>query len=53
MQSAIEPRAGTDGPAAGGSARRLVELLPQYRSLELGIYVLYPSRKHVLPKSGS
>ena len=29
---------------------RLVEVLPQYRSLELGIYALYPSRKHVLPK---
>jgi DNA-binding transcriptional LysR family regulator len=29
---------------------RLVELLPQYRSLELGIYALYPTRKHVLPK---
>jgi DNA-binding transcriptional LysR family regulator len=29
---------------------RLVEVLPQYRSLELGIYALYPTRKHVLPK---
>ena len=28
----------------------LVEILPQYRSLELGIYALYPTRKHVLPK---
>jgi len=28
----------------------LVEVLPQYRSLELGIYALYPTRKHVLPK---
>jgi DNA-binding transcriptional LysR family regulator len=29
---------------------RLVEILPQYRSLELGIYAVYPSRKFVLPK---
>jgi DNA-binding transcriptional LysR family regulator len=28
----------------------LVEVLPQYRSSELGIYALYPTRKHVLPK---
>lgn len=28
----------------------LVELMPGYRSLELGIYALYPSRKHVSPK---
>jgi DNA-binding transcriptional LysR family regulator len=25
----------------------LVELMPQFRSLELGIYVVYPTRKHV------
>lgn len=29
---------------------RLVEVLPQYRSIELGVYALYPSRKHVTPK---
>lgn len=29
---------------------RLVEVLPEYRSIELGIYALYPTRKHVLPK---
>jgi DNA-binding transcriptional LysR family regulator len=29
---------------------QLVEILPQYRSLELGIYAVYPSRKFVLPK---
>jgi len=29
---------------------RLVELLPQYRSIELGIYAIYPTRKHVAPK---
>lgn len=29
---------------------QLVEVLPQYRSLELGVYVVYPTRKFVLPK---
>lgn len=29
---------------------KLVELLPQYRSVELGIHAVYPTRKHVLPK---
>ena len=28
----------------------LVEVLPQYRSLELGIYAVYPTRKHVSAK---
>jgi DNA-binding transcriptional LysR family regulator len=28
----------------------LVEVLPEYKSIELGIYVLYPTRKHVSPK---
>jgi DNA-binding transcriptional LysR family regulator len=28
----------------------LVEVLPQYRSIELGIYAVYPTRKFVLPK---
>lgn len=28
----------------------LVELMPEYRSLELGIHALYPSRKHLPPK---
>ncbi len=32
------------------AAGRLVELLPDYRALELGIYALYPTRKHVAPK---
>ena len=31
-------------------AGTLVELMPQYRSIELGIYAVYPSRKHVPPK---
>lgn len=29
---------------------KLVEILPQFRSVELGIYAVYPSRKFVLPK---
>lgn len=28
----------------------LVELMPQFRSLEIGIYAVYPTRKHVPPK---
>lgn len=28
----------------------LVEVLPEYRSVELGIYAMYPTRKHVSPK---
>jgi DNA-binding transcriptional LysR family regulator len=28
----------------------LVELMPQYRSLEFGIYAIYPSRQHLSPK---
>ncbi len=28
----------------------LVEVLPQYRSIELGIFAMYPTRKHVTPK---
>jgi DNA-binding transcriptional LysR family regulator len=31
-------------------AGRLVELMPGYRSIELGVYVVYPSRKHVTRK---
>lgn len=29
---------------------QLVEILPQFRSVELGIYAVYPTRKFVLPK---
>lgn len=29
----------------------LVELIPEYRSVELGIYAVYPTRKHMLPKA--
>ena len=32
------------------AAGRLVELMPAYRSSELGIYAVYPSRKFVSPK---
>jgi DNA-binding transcriptional LysR family regulator len=28
----------------------LVEILPEYRSLELGVYAVYASRKHLTPK---
>ncbi|WP_175651875.1 LysR family transcriptional regulator [Pseudomonas sp. Marseille-P9899] len=28
----------------------LVELLPEFRSVELGIYAVYPTRKHLAPK---
>jgi DNA-binding transcriptional LysR family regulator len=28
----------------------LVELMPQYRAIEFGIYAVYPSRKHLTPK---
>jgi DNA-binding transcriptional LysR family regulator len=31
-------------------SRALVELMPGYRSIELGIYAVYPTRKHVAPK---
>ena len=31
-------------------AGRLVEVMPEYRSIELGIYAVYASRKHVSPK---
>jgi DNA-binding transcriptional LysR family regulator len=31
-------------------AGTLVEVLPQYRSSELGIYAVYPTRKHLTPK---
>jgi len=29
---------------------KLVEILPDYRSIEFGIYAVYPTRKHVAPK---
>ena len=36
------------GPHLASGA--LVEVLPQYRSIELGVYAVYPSRKHLTPK---
>ena len=32
------------------AAGTLLELMPQYRSIELGIYAVYPTRKHLSPK---
>lgn len=32
------------------AAGTLVELMPAYRSIELGIYAIYPTRKHMAPK---
>jgi DNA-binding transcriptional LysR family regulator len=31
-------------------AGRLVELVPEFKSIDLGIYAVYPTRKHVSPK---
>ncbi len=31
-------------------AGRLVELMPQYRSMQLGIYAVYPTRRHLQPR---
>jgi DNA-binding transcriptional LysR family regulator len=31
-------------------AGRLVELMPEFKSLRLGIYAVYPTRKHLSPK---
>jgi DNA-binding transcriptional LysR family regulator len=32
------------------SSGALVEVMPQYRAIELGVYAVYPSRKHLTPK---
>jgi DNA-binding transcriptional LysR family regulator len=32
------------------AAGRLVELMPEFRAIELGIYAVYPTRKYVSPK---
>lgn len=32
------------------AAGTLVELMPQFRCMELGVYAVYPTRKHVSPK---
>jgi DNA-binding transcriptional LysR family regulator len=36
------------GPHLASSA--LAEVLPQYRSIELGVYAVYPTRKHPRPE---
>jgi DNA-binding transcriptional LysR family regulator len=36
--------------AAHLASGALVEVLPQYRSIELGVHAVYPSRKHLTPK---
>ena len=38
------------GPHLASGA--LVEVLPPYRSIELGVFAVYPSRKHLPPKVG-
>jgi DNA-binding transcriptional LysR family regulator len=43
----LEPMFLVDGELASG---QLVEVLPEYRSIELGIFAVYPTRKFVLPK---
>jgi DNA-binding transcriptional LysR family regulator len=43
----LQPNFLIDEELASG---QLVEILPQFRSVELGIYAIYPSRKFVLPK---
>lgn len=36
------------GPHLASGA--LVEILPRYRSIELGVYAVYPTRKHLTPR---
>jgi DNA-binding transcriptional LysR family regulator len=36
------------GPHLASGA--LVEVLPRFRSIELGVYAVYPSRRHLSPK---
>ncbi len=43
----LQPSFLVGGDLATGT---LVELMPEFRSLELGIYAVYPTRKHVSPK---
>lgn len=43
----LQPTFLVGGDLAAGT---LVELMPQYRSLVMGIYAVYPTRKHVPPK---
>jgi DNA-binding transcriptional LysR family regulator len=43
----LQPSFMVDEDLRAGS---LVELMPQFQSYELGVYAVYPSRKHLLPK---
>jgi DNA-binding transcriptional LysR family regulator len=43
----LQPSFLIDDDIASGA---LVELMPEYRSISLGIYAVYPTRKHVPPK---
>lgn len=43
----LEPKFMLAGDLAAGT---LVELMPEYRAMEYGIYAVYPSRKFVAPK---
>lgn len=43
----LQPGFLVGGDLAAGT---LVELMPAYRSIELGVYAVYPTRKHVSPK---
>jgi DNA-binding transcriptional LysR family regulator len=43
----LQPSFLVDPHLASGA---LVEVLPQYRSIELGVHAVYPSRKHLTPK---
>jgi DNA-binding transcriptional LysR family regulator len=43
----LQPSFLVDRDLAGGG---LVELMPEYKSIELGIYAVYPTRKHVSAK---
>lgn len=43
----LQPDFLVGGDLAAGS---LVEVMPEYRSMELGIYAIYPTRKFVAPK---
>jgi DNA-binding transcriptional LysR family regulator len=43
----LQPGFLVGGELAAGA---LVEVLPEFRSIELGVYAIYPTRKHVAPK---
>jgi DNA-binding transcriptional LysR family regulator len=43
----LQPSFLVGGDLASGT---LVELMPQFHSIDIGIYAVYPTRKHVAPK---